>query len=205
MRILARKSGHHLVAPGRRTVGLRAANSNEPLNSPAPRPRWQALGWLPFVILAIVAIAYIVVPSRAAGEPCSAWTTVMLEDEGGAVLTASVCADADTWLYLTCHEGTVGIRYDLAAGSAVEPALDSTAQVTFTTAAADVRLEMTYQAMDGIFAADTSADGPLIQLLTAEADVAADVTIFDEDHFFVERMLSLEGAQDAVAELLAAC
>jgi hypothetical protein len=158
-----------------------------------------------FVLLAVMAIGPVVTPSQALDETCRTWTAELLEDEGGPVLTASICSDPQTWLFLTCHEGTVWIRYDLAAGSATEPELDSAALVTFTSGATDATLDMAYQAMDGMFAASVPADGPLVELLTVGSEMSLDVTIFDEDHFFVERMLSLEGASEALGTLLAAC
>src|SRR5262245_1635079 len=101
------------------------------------------------VLLAVIASAPVATPSQALDETCRTWSAESLEDEGGPVLTVGVCSDSDTWLFLTCYEGTVWIRYDLAAGSATAPELDSTALVTFTSGPSDVTLEMAYQEMDG--------------------------------------------------------
>jgi hypothetical protein len=181
-------------------AGLRAANTNEPVPAAAPRRRrlLSVVQWVVLIVLAAVAVAYFTVPGRAMDDTCTAWTAEMLEDEGGEILTASVCASEGVWLMLACFDGNIWLRYDLAAGS---PVPDTMTTVTFTSATGEVTLDMLYQEMDGMFSADVPAESPLVTMMRT----GDDLTIFDENHAYAERMLPLAGANAALDTLLAGC
>ena len=144
------------------------------------------------------------IPPVAAEEPaCSAWTVGMVEDEGGEVLTAQACAmdRPDAYITLTCGNGTVGVRLDLAAGAEASPQPNEVADVTFATATDKVTLQMGYEEYDGYFAAYPSPDDPLIQLLKA-GDA---VTINDVPGQYPIKHFSLKGSSAALGKLVADC
>lgn len=138
-----------------------------------------------------------------AQEACATWAAEMLEDEGGPVLTAWVCAAdrPDAQLLLNCTANRAFIRYDLAAGAEASPELEEVVDVTFTTEQGEASLPMSYQAMDGRHATDVAADAPLMVLLRG----GDGVTIRDVAGRYPERSLSLTGSAAAIGTLLAAC
>ena len=82
-------------------------------------------------IVAVAAALQAMQPAFAA--PCG-WSAKMEEDEGGSVLTASVCGGpkADAHLMLVCFDKPV-LSYDLGtAGQQLEPG--NSASFTFKTA-----------------------------------------------------------------------
>lgn len=158
--------------------------------------------WALLAALTAVAIFYFAVPGRAQ-EACESWTVEMWEEEGGSILTAAACAKQfpDAWLSLTCFEGTLGIRYDLAYGAERSPDLDEQRDVTFTLGDKTETVPMDHQAMDGLFAATVPADGALVGLLEGDGELA----IKDTDSFYPFRTYSLAGALEAIAEIRASC
>ncbi|WP_423067642.1 hypothetical protein [Devosia sp. CN2-171] len=134
---------------------------------------------------------------------CSVWTAQMQEDEGGSVFTASACAEdrPDAYLLLTCSAGRVFIRYDMAAGAERSPGLAEKAGVDFTIGLSTQRVAMQHQEMDGMFAADVVANGPLIALMAS----GENLRISDGDGIYPEHRFGLSGSSTALTELLARC
>lgn len=134
---------------------------------------------------------------------CTYWTAQMEEDEGGEVFTASACAQdsPDAYLLLTCHAGKVFIRYDMAMGAERSPGLAEKAGVDFTVGLSTQRVGMQYQEMDGMFAADVAANGPLIALMAS----GTDLRIADGSGLYPEHTYGLSGSSAALTELLARC
>lgn len=134
---------------------------------------------------------------------CSVWTAQMQEDEGGSVFTASACAEdrPDAYLLLTCSAGRVFIRYDMAAGAERSPGLAERAGVDFTIGLSTQRIAMQHQEMDGMFAADVAANGPLIALMAS----GENLRIVDGDGIYPEHRFGLSGSSMALTELLARC
>ena len=157
---------------------------------------------------AVVAALLILVQPASAQEDegppaCSTWSAQMQEDEGGEVFTASACAldQADAYLMLTCHAGQVFIRYDMAAGAERSPGLAEEAGVDFTIGRSIQRVDMQHQEMDGMFAAEVPARGPLIALM-ASGD---GLSIADGDRAYPVHEFGLAGSSAALSELLARC
>lgn len=139
----------------------------------------------------------------AAAEACNTWTAQMQEDEGGPVLTASACAvdRPDAYLALTCFEGRVYVRYDLAVGAERSPDFGEVADVDFTVGVSIQRLSMTYEDLDARHATAVPANGPLMALLkTGES-----VTVVDAAGQYPEHSFSLAGSSSAIANLIAQC
>jgi hypothetical protein len=134
---------------------------------------------------------------------CTAWTAQMEEDEGGSVFTASACAldRPDAYLLLTCAAGRVFIRYDLAAGAERSPESGEEAGVDFTVGLSTQRVQMQYQEMDGLFAADVVPNGPLVALMAS----GQSLRISDGGGIFPEHTFGLAGSSSALTELLARC
>lgn len=142
------------------------------------------------------------VPAVAA-EACQTWTAAMMDDEGGPVLTATACASdlPDAYLQLTCSAGQVYLRYDLAAGAERSPDLGEVTDVDFTVGISTQRLSMSYQEMDGLFASEVPADGPLMALLkSGEA-----LSIADADGRYPNHRFELAGSSVALTRLVRQC
>ena len=143
------------------------------------------------------------VAPAAAQEACSVWTAGMQEDEGGPVFTASACAidNPEAYLLITCAQGDVFIRYDLAAGAERSPDLGEVTDVDFTVGVSTQRLSMSYQEMDGMHAGDVPANGPLMALMkTGEA-----LSIVDAEGQYPVHNFGLVGSCSALAKLVAQC
>lgn len=158
--------------------------------------------WAFLLGLAVVAIIYFMMPTRAA-EVCESWVAEVWEEEGGPVLTAAACARdfPEAWLSLTCHEGMLAIRYDLAYGAERSPDLDEEREVAFFIGDGAETVPMGYQAMDGLFAGVVPADGGLAEMLGSGEELA----IEDTDSFYPFRTYSLAGARGAIEAIRAGC
>jgi hypothetical protein len=155
------------------------------------------------MIRTAMAILLLSVAPAVAQETCSVWTAGMQEDEGGPVFTASACAvdRPDAYLLLTCSQGDVFIRYDLAAGAERSPDLGEVTDVDFTVGVSTQRLSMSYQEMDGMFAGDVPANGPLMALMkTGEA-----LSIVDAAGRYPVHNFGLAGSSSALARLVTQC
>ena len=149
------------------------------------------------------ALLLLSVAPAAAQEACSVWTAGMQEDEGGPVFTASACAidNPEAYLLLTCSQGDVFIRYDLAAGAERSPDLGEVTDVDFTVGVSTQRLSMSYQEMDGMHAGNVPANGPLLALMkTGEA-----LSIVDAEGLYPVHNFGLVGSSSALARLVAQC
>ena len=154
--------------------------------------------------LALFAVALLlgVVPA-VAEEACETWTAGAQEDEGGLVFTVAACATdrPDTYLFLTCSAGEVFIRYDLAAGAERSPDLGEVTDVDFTVGVSTQRLSMSYQEMDGLFASEVPANGPLMALLKS----GEGLSVVDADGRYPIHSFGLTGSSDALSRLVRQC
>jgi hypothetical protein len=155
------------------------------------------------VIAPALGMAVPVIPPVLAQEACTTWTVGMVEDEGGEVLMAQACARErpDAWLSLSCFSGQLFVRYDLGLGAEAAPELDEVTDVTFSTGSDAATIAMSYQAMDGMHAADAGLDDPLVQLLKA----GDTVTISDVPGRYPVKSFSLAGSARALTQLVAGC
>jgi hypothetical protein len=155
-----------------------------------------------FAVLVAVAIVYFSVPSRAA-ESCRGWVAEMQEDEGGPVLTAHACSDdsTQTWLAMTCHEGTIRIDHDMALGGNTEPGLAEETEVEFVTDGGVETVPMQFQEMNAMFAGSVAANGKLVDLLRSNQSVL----VRDSAGRYPARTYSLKGSSAALETLVSAC
>lgn len=163
------------------------------------------LGALSMLLLAAAAAlppAVIATPA-AAQASCTTWVAEEWEDEGGPVLTAAACAleDSQVYLSLTCYDGQIGLRYDLALNAERLPDLEEVASVVFASEGTELAIEMSYEEMDGKFAASMAADAPLIGLLRAGKEIA----IRDSKGLYPSRTLPLNGSGGAIRTLIRDC
>lgn len=138
-----------------------------------------------------------------AEEACQTWSAGAQEDEGGLVFTVSACATdlPDAYLLLTCSAGEVFIRYDLAAGAERSPDEDEIADVDFSVGVSTQRLSMRYEAMDGMFAGDVPANGPLMALLKS----GEGLSVVDADGRYPVHTFGLTGSSSALTRLVRQC
>src|SRR3954465_853010 len=116
----------------------------------------------PLLPMLIVGIALQVLPATAGS--CS-WSAAMEEDEGGSVLTASVCGGArqDTHLMLTCL-GQPTLSYDLgAAGQQLEPGISDSFEFSADGKTASKNLDL--EAMYNYFVVQLAPSDPLLAML----------------------------------------
>ena len=134
----------------------------------------------------------------AFAAPCG-WTAKMEEDEGGSVLTASVCGGpkADAHLMLTCF-GKPTLSYDLGpTGQELEPGISA----SFVFKAGDKAVTRTLQleAMYNYFTVQLESTDPLLALLRAKGDVTVAADKYGENSF------PLAGSSSAIGKVLAEC
>lgn len=147
--------------------------------------------------LPIAATLLAILPAHAAS--CN-WTAKMEEDEGGSVLTASVCGGpkADAYLMLVCFDKPV-LSYDLgASGQRLEPGTSG----SFTFKAGDKSVTKTLQleAMYNYFTLELSgATDPLLALLRGKGDVTVTADKYGENSF------PLTGSSAAIGKVLPQC
>ncbi|WP_439601559.1 hypothetical protein [Devosia sp.] len=149
------------------------------------------------------ALLALLVLGAAPAAACETWTAGMMDDEGGQIFTASACATdlPDAYLLLTCSAGEVFLRYDLAAGGERSPDLGEVTDVDFTVGISTQRLSMSYQEMDGLFAGDVPANGPLMALLKS----GETLTVVDADGRYPVHSFGLAGSSSALTRLVRQC
>ena len=131
------------------------------------------------------------------------WVAQMEEDEGGAVMTASVEAPADgdvtPALRLTCAgDAGLGLRYQMAAA---DGAPGSEGEFLFENESTQARLHMAYEDMDGAFAAYFPPADPVVELL----ETGAVVYVSESSGNYPAQSFSLKGSSRAIAKLLSTC
>ena len=156
-------------------------------------------------VLALGAIQPTLAQAQDEDQPpaCTTWSAAMQDDEGGQVFTASACAEdrPDAMLMLTCSAGRMFIRYDLAAGAERSPGLSERAGVDFNIGHSTQRVLMQHQAMDGLFAAEVVANGPLVALMAS----GESLRISESGGIYPEHAFRLAGSSAALTALLARC
>ena len=147
--------------------------------------------------LALLTALPATLPAHAAS---CAWSAMMEEDEGGSVMTASVCGGpkGDAHLMLACF-GKPVLSYDLgAAGGQLEPGISG----SFTFKAGDKSLTKNLQleAMYNYFTAELSGPAdPLLSLLRGKGELTVSADKYGAASF------PLKGSGAAIGKVLAAC
>ena len=147
-------------------------------------------------IVAVAAALQAVQPAFAA--PCG-WTAKMEEDEGGSVLTASVCGGpkADANLMLACF-GKPILSYDLgASGQELEPGVSGS--FVFKADGKAVTKKLDLEAMYNYFTVQLESADPLLALLRAKGEVTVTSDKYGENSF------PLAGSSAAIGKVLAQC
>lgn len=148
-------------------------------------------------IVAVAAALQVMQPASAAS--CK-WTAKMEEDEGGKVLTASVCGGpkADAHLMLVCFDKPV-LSYDLgAAGQQLEPG--NSASFTFKAADKSITKTLQLEEMYNYFTLELSGPtDPLLALLRGKGDVTVSADKYGKNSF------PLTGSSGAIGKVLAQC
>jgi hypothetical protein len=137
-----------------------------------------------------------VLPSAAAS--CT-WAAAMEEDEGGSVLTASVCGGAkgDAHLMLVCL-GQPMLSYDLgSAGQELEPGIS--ASFDFSAGGKTVTKKLDLEAMYNFFVVQLTPSDPLLALLQEKGDVTVTAAKYGQNSF------PLTGSSKAIRKILASC
>ena len=154
-------------------------------------------------VLAKFIMAGSVLAGLQAAQPAFAascnWSAKMEEDEGGSVLTASVCGGpkADAHLMLVCFDKPV-LSYDLGpAGQQLEEGIS--ASFTFKGGEKSVTKKLDLEAMYNYFTTELSKDDPLLALLRGKGDVTVTSDKYGENSF------PLAGSSSAIGKVLAQC
>jgi hypothetical protein len=130
---------------------------------------------------------------------CSGWAAKMEEDEGGSVLTASVCGGpkGDAHLMLTCFDTPV-LSYDLGAtGQQLEPGISGSFEFKADGKAVTKTLQL--EAMYNYFVMDLAKADPLLDLLRGKGDVSVSAAKYGQTSF------PLKGSSAAIGKVLAQC
>ena len=149
-------------------------------------------------LLLVLAISLLSGTVRAEG-----WVAQMEEDEGGPAMVASVSGDSSgqltPMLRVQCA-GTDGVMLRYLA-STQQGAPGDKASFLFENESKQVTLDMTYEDMDGAFAAYFQKDAPIIDLL----ENGPDVTISDSSGNYPAEAFSLQASTKAIAKVLKGC
>ncbi|WJI41495.1 MULTISPECIES: hypothetical protein [Mesorhizobium] len=127
------------------------------------------------------------------------WSAKMEEDEGGSVLTASVCGGpkGDAYLMLTCFEKPV-LSYDLGtAGQQLEPGVSGSFE--FKADGRTVTKTLQLEEMYNYFVVDMEKTDPLLDLLRGKGDVSVSAAKYGAISF------PLKGSSGAIGKVLAQC
>jgi hypothetical protein len=148
----------------------------------------------------LLCCALFLLPTAAFAE---GWTAQMVEDEGGPIMMASVTApahgDITPELEVTCAgEEGVNLRY-LMPVDAGEPG--SEADFLFENEAAQAKLHMALEDMDGAFAAYFPKTAPIVVLL----QTGDEVFVSDASGNFPAQKFVLKGSSKAIATVLKGC
>ncbi|WP_245456951.1 MULTISPECIES: hypothetical protein [unclassified Mesorhizobium] len=130
---------------------------------------------------------------------CGGWSAKMEEDEGGSVLTASVCGGpkGDAHMMLTCFDTPV-LSYDLgAAGQLLEPGISGS--FAFKADGKTVTKTLQLEAMYNYFVVNLAKADPLFDLLRGKGDVSVSSAKYGEISF------PLKGSSAAIGKVLAQC
>lgn len=149
-----------------------------------------------FLPMLIAGIALQVLPASAGS--CS-WSAKMEEDEGGSVMTASVCGGPkqDARLMLTCL-GQPTLSYDLGpAGQQLEPGIS--ASFDFSADGKTIGKKLDLEAMYNYFVVQMKPSDPLLALLQGKGDVTVGSAKYGKNSF------PLTGSSKAIRKVLASC
>jgi hypothetical protein len=149
------------------------------------------------IVAGAVAVLQAAQPAFAAS--CNGWSAKMEEDEGGSVLTASVCggAKSDAHLMLTCFDTPV-LSYDLgASGQQLEPGISGS--FDFKADGKTVSKKLDLEAMYNYFVVDLARADPLLDLLRSKGDVLVSAAKYGQASF------PLKGSSAAIGKVLAQC
>ncbi|MBZ9994346.1 hypothetical protein [Mesorhizobium sp. BH1-1-4] len=150
-------------------------------------------------LVAAGALAALLATQSAFAASCGGWSAKMEEDEGGSVLTASVCGGpkGDAYLMLNCYDKPV-LSYDLGtSGQQLEPG----ASGVFDFKADGKTLTRTLQLeeMYGYFVVNLAKADPLLDLLRSKGDVSVSAEKYGSISF------ALKGSSAAIGKVLAQC
>ena len=152
----------------------------------------------PTKLLPMLMVGAALQASAAAAGPGS-WSAAMEEDEGGSVLTASVCGGAkqDAHLMLTCL-GRPTLSYDLGAtGQQLEPGIS--ASFDFDADGKTVTKKLDLEAMYNYFVVQLTPSDPLLELLQGKGDVTVGSASYGRNSF------PLTGSTKAIRKVLESC
>lgn len=140
-----------------------------------------------------------------AGE-CDAWQARIEQDEGGAMMTASICATnrPDDVLLVTCGgEGKLGLRFLPATGEDFPPGgnMDYRASFVFTSGPLSAELTLRLEAMDGAMTATPRRDSDIARILKSEGPLA----ITDRKGVLPAAIFGLKGSSRAIEKVERAC
>ncbi|MDX8534439.1 hypothetical protein RFM41_25265 [Mesorhizobium sp. VK25A] len=154
---------------------------------------------LPKCAAAISVIAALLTTLSAHAASCT-WSAKMEEDEGGSVMTASVCGGpkGDAHLMLACF-GKPVLSYDLGtAGGQLEPGIS--ANFAFKAGGKSLTKKLELEAMYNYFTTELSGPAdPLLALLRGKGEVAVSADKYGEMSF------PLKGSGAAIGKVLAEC
>jgi hypothetical protein len=150
------------------------------------------------IVMALLAAGLGLQTSPAAAASCS-WTAKVEEDEGGGVLTASVCGGpkGDAYLMLTCL-GKPTLSYDLGAGGQqIEPGISGS--FDFSADGKTITKKLNLEEMYGYLVTELKPSDPLLALLQGKGDVTVSSAKYGQASF------PLTGSSKAIHKVLANC
>jgi hypothetical protein len=154
----------------------------------------------------LIFAAVIAVPLPAlAAEQCDHWTAAMQEDEGGSVMTASICAPVrkdKAYLSLTCGEkGKLSIRFLPAPTDGFPPRDNYKGKLDFSMDQEMFDRPAVFEEMDGAMATDVEIGAPMIDVMQHQKEVI----VAETSDKGPKATFSLKGSRAAFRKLIATC
>ncbi|SFM79117.1 hypothetical protein SAMN05192571_10653 [Pleomorphomonas diazotrophica] len=153
-----------------------------------------------------MAVLAAVLATPALAGDCEAWKAGLEQDEGGMMMTASICATGrpDDILLITCGgEDKIGLRFLPMTGDGFPPKGDMNHHATFIFASGALNAEITlrYEAMDGAMTATPRRDSELVRVLKS----AGPLTVTDKSGVLPAAIFTLKGSSAAIGKVEQAC
>lgn len=154
----------------------------------------------------IAAAFFVALATPVLAGDCQTWKAGLEQDEGGPMMTASICATnrPDDVLQMTCGgEDKIGLRFLPATGDDFPPKGDMNYRASFVFASGALSAEVTlrYEAMDGAMTATPRRDSDLVRILKSSGAL----TITDKTGVLPTATFELKGSSKAIGKVERAC
>lgn len=154
----------------------------------------------------VTALVAVLAATPAFAGSCGLWKAGMEQDEGGAMMVASICATnrPDDVLLVTCGgEGKLGLRFLPATGEDFPPDgnMDYRAPFVFSSGSVSEEISLRLEAMDGALTATPRRDSIVVRMLKSQGPLS----LTDKTGLLPSAIFELNGSSKAIEKVERAC